>query len=153
LNSVPELRLLITSRERLNVYGEIVFQLEGLTVSQARDGEAVSLFVDRASHVDVAFQPTDDDMGKIIAICRLLQGIPLAIEHAASCMHMLDPTAILTEIQRGLDILHTNMQGIDPRQQSMRAVIDRSWERLTPGEQHAMTRLSIFRDGFRRDAA
>jgi predicted ATPase/DNA-binding CsgD family transcriptional regulator len=153
LRSVPDVRLLVTSRERLNLYGEIVFRLEGLTVSQARDSEAVILFVDRARHVDAAFQPTDDDMAEIIDICRLLQGIPLAIEHAASWMHTLDPAAILTEIQHGLDILRTNMQGIEPRHQSMRVVIDRSWERLTGREQHTMTRLSIFRDGFQWDAA
>lgn len=159
LHSVSDFRLLVTSRERLNLYGEMVFPLEGLTVpssndvNREKDNDAVKLFVDRAQGADATYQPTDDEVRQIIGICRLLQGMPLAIEHAASWMHILGPAAILTEIQHGLDILQTNMQGLEPRHQSMRAVIDSSWERLTPREQHTMERLCVFQGGFRRDAA
>lgn len=159
LHTVPDVRLLVTSRERLSVYGELVFPLAGLALpesdsgGQARNTEAVRLFLDRSKHADATFQPTDAQVAQITEICRLLQGMPLAIEHAASWTHILDPTAILTEIQHGLDILQSTVQGIEPRHQSMRAVIDLSWQHLSPREQSALMRLSVFRGGFRRDAA
>ena len=159
LRAVPDIRLLVTSRERLNLYGEIVFRLEGLPFPTgndpdlARHDDAIRLFIDRAQHADASFQPTNGDVVQIIAICRLLQGMPLAIEHAASWMHVLNPAAILTEIQHGLDILQADMQGLEPRHQSMRAVIAHSWERLKLSEQQAMMRLSVFRGGFSRNSA
>ena len=149
LRSAPQVKLLVTSRERLNRYGEMVFHLEGFTVPERKDGDhvrdndAVRLFMDRARHADPAFQPTDNEWKQIIEICRLVQGMPLAIEHAASWLHILDVSATLTEIRRGLE----------PRHQSIRAVIDHSWERLTHPEQHALMRLSVFRGGFQRDVA
>ena len=159
LQAVPDVRLLVTSRERLNLYGEMVYLLEGLAILQsdvaqeAVEFEAVALFVDRARHANATFQPSPDEHPEIARICHLLQGMPLAIEHAASWTHVLDLPAIIGEIQHGIDILSSSMRGIENRHQSMRAVIDYSWERLTLQEQHALMRLSIFRGGFTRDAA
>jgi predicted ATPase/DNA-binding CsgD family transcriptional regulator len=159
LNSVREVRLLVTSREHLNLYGETVFRLEGLTVSpgdgidEATHSDAVRLFVDRARHAVPTFEPSDDELKQIIDICRLLQGLPLAIEHAASWVHLLGANTILTEMERSLDILYVNRRGLESRHQSMRAVIDHSWNRLALHEQHTLMQLSVFRGGFQRDAA
>lgn len=159
LRSVAHIRLLVTSREPLNLYGEMVFPLNGLSLPEAgamgqeQYSEAIRLFVDRAQLADANFQPTDDNLGQIIDICRQLQGMPLAIEHAASWIQSLDPEAISAEIQHGLDILQSGLEGIERRHQNMRAVIAPWWERLTSREQYAMMRLCVFRGGFRREAA
>ena len=157
--SVTTVRLLVTSRERLNLYGEMVYPLDGLPVTSnekatpARDSEAVALFLNRAQLADASFSPSADELDDVTSICTLLHGIPLAIEQAASWMHILDTAAILAEIQRGLAILRTNLQGIESRHQSMRAVLDSAWERLTAQERGAFTWLSVFRGGFEREAA
>jgi predicted ATPase/DNA-binding CsgD family transcriptional regulator len=159
LRTVREVRLLVTSRERLRRYGEMVFVLHGLATPQ-RDSdadllnnEAVRLFLDRARLTNASFEPTLTQLQTIAAICRQLVGLPLAIEHAASWMYVIDPATLLKEMQKSLDVLRTSMRGVENRHQSMRAVIDYSWARLSVEEQCVLMRLSVFRGGFRRDAA
>jgi predicted ATPase/DNA-binding CsgD family transcriptional regulator len=156
LHSVAEIRLLVTSRERLRLYGETVFPLEGLSVEQtdpSDSSEAVKLFLSCAQHADATFHPDDQQLLDIVRICRLLQGVPLAIEQAASWIHAMNPSDILMEIHGGLDILRTEARGIESRHHTMRAVIDRSWRRLTPQEREALMCLSVFQGGFHRESA
>lgn len=156
LRSVPEIRLLVTSRERLHLYGETVFPLDGLSVTQThpeKNSEAVELFLNRAQHADATFHPDDQQWASIADICKLLQGIPLAIEQAASWIHVMNPSDILAEIKHGLGILRTETTGIESRHRSMRAVIESSWQRLPPLEQEVLMCLSVFYGGFSREAA
>jgi predicted ATPase len=156
LRSVAEIRLLVTSRERLHLYSETVFPLDGLSVTQTGtpdSGEAVALFLSRAQHADATFRPDDKELTSIVRICQLLQGVPLAIEQAASWIHVMNPSDILTDIERGIDILRTEMVGIESRHQSMRVVIDSSWGRLAAAERDALMCLSVFHGGFHREAA
>ena len=159
LESVAEVRLLVTSRVRLNLYGETIYALSGLTFlkssapSDVAESEAVALFMDRARQTEAAFSPSPAQLTQIADLCQMLHGIPLAIEHAASLIHVIDPSTLLAEIQTNIDILHTTQHGVEARHQRMRVVIDYSWERLTKNEQHALMWLSVFRGGFTREAA
>lgn len=159
LRGTHRVRILVTSRERLNGYGEAVFTLEGLTVPNTPSGteipesEAGTLFIARARLTNANYQPLPSHLEDIAAICRLLGGMPLAIEHAAGWINVLDPAAILAEIRRSLDFLRTSKAGIESRHQRMRAVIDSAWNRLSESDRIALMKFSVFRGGFERDAA
>lgn len=159
LRAVPDLHVLVTSRERLNLKGEVIFSLMGLDAPQneqlaeIQNSDAVNLFINRAQYNNHSFIPTEADMLKIAHICRLLDGMPLAIEHIASWMHVIDLSSITSEINQSLDILNTTAANVEKRHRSMRSVIDHSWQRLTDTEKQVLMRLSIFRGGFQRDGA
>ena len=159
LQAVPDLHVLVTSRERLNLSGEMVFTLFGLEapqndqISEVYESDAVDLFINRVRYVDNDFEPTHEQLIQIAHICRLLGGMPLAIEHLASWMYVLDLATIISETEQSLNFLETNSQNVEERHRSMRAVIDRSWQRLSTAEQQILMNLSVFRGGFQRDAA
>ena len=154
----PDIKLLVTSREALNIQEEWVWEVGGLEVpSYLPEGNiesysAVQLFVERARRSRQSFnligQETD-----VTRTCQLVEGMPLALELAASWTKALSCTEIVTEIQRGLDFLTTNKRNVLQRHQSMQAVFDHSWRLLTEAERQAFPQLSVFRGGFRREAA
>ena len=157
LNAVPQLKLLVTSREVINLQEEWIYPLEGLDQpddpAAALDSFAASrLFIERAHrvapHFDASGQADD-----IVAICRLVGGTPLAIELAATWARSLTCRAIAKEIQASLHFLTSHQRNIPQRHRSMRAVFDRSWQFLTPAEQTVLRRLAVFQGDFRRDAA
>ena len=86
-------------------------------------------------------------------ICRLVQGMPLAILLAAAWMEMLSPAEIVAELSQGYDLLQADLRDLPDRQRSMQAVFDASWRMLDNAEREAFARLSVFRGGFTRDAA
>ncbi len=157
LADAPQVRCLVTSRERLNVQDEWVVELMGLSVLAAgpADGaaDAVTLFVERARRVQQAFTLNDTTMRSIVRICELVDGMPLGIELAASWVRLLSVSEIEDEISRSFDILSTSARDLPGRHQSLRAVFEHSWHLLTDVERQVLRRLTVFHGGFDRAAA
>ncbi len=165
LRAAPHVKIIATSRERLNIMEEWVYEVPGMAFPHADDiladdsgvvlekYSAVRLFVQRARQTVVSFTPTSSDLNAIVQICQLVEGSPLAIELAAAWVNVLDCAAILAEVQRGQEILTTQQRDVPEHHRSMQAVFDRTWERMTDGERRVFGRLSVFRGGFRRAAA
>jgi predicted ATPase/DNA-binding SARP family transcriptional activator len=148
LQNSTNVKILVTSRERLNLHGEWVFPLEGLT-----DSHSAELFIQSASRVDLGFNLTRDEESRVARICQLVFGVPLAIELAAAWVRTLSCTEIAQEIETGLDFLAAQLRDIPERHRSLEAVFNHSWELLQEVEKDVLRSLSIFRGGFRRDAA
>lgn len=147
LQAAPGIKLLATSREPLNIQGEWVFEVEGL-------GEpAALLFAQSARRTRASFELTAEDQAAVAQICRLVDGLPLGIELAASWVRVLSCAEIAHEIERNLDFLTTSARDASERHRSMRAVFDHSWQLLSVGERQGIQRLVVFRGGFHRTAA
>jgi predicted ATPase/DNA-binding NarL/FixJ family response regulator/transcriptional regulator with XRE-family HTH domain len=159
LREAPGVRLLVTSRERLRLQAERVFELSGLATPRddTRAGidrsDAVLLFLERARQHSDDFALAAANRAAVAQICQLVDGMPLGIELAAAWVRVLSPDEIAAEVRRSLDFLTMNDRDADPRHRSMRAVIDHSWALLTDEERRIMARLSIFRGGCQREAA
>jgi predicted ATPase/DNA-binding CsgD family transcriptional regulator len=157
LEAAPQVQILTTTRERLNMSGETIFNLTGMdfpeTIEEALDSSAVKLFTQRARRVQPDFNPRKDDLPHIVSICHLVQGMPLGILLAAAWLEMISLEEIADEIRRSFDFLTTEMRDMPERQRSIRAVFLHSWNLLTETERAVFARLSIFRDGFTRQAA
>jgi predicted ATPase/DNA-binding SARP family transcriptional activator len=160
LQHAPGVKILVTSRERLYLRPEQVYPIDGLafpvteTAGDAADYTAVRFFLQSAHRNRPDFALRDDqDLTHLARICRLLEGMPLALELAASWIDMLSLDEIANELQQGLDILETELRDVPERQRSVRASIDYSWRRLDEAEQAIFAQLSIFRGGFTRAAA
>jgi predicted ATPase/transcriptional regulator with XRE-family HTH domain len=157
LASAPAVKLLVTSRERLHLQEEWVFNIGGLDfpdeghASTLNDYSAVRLFVQHARRA--GYTPTDADMISIIRICQIVQGMPLGIELAAAWVRTLSCSAIANEIERSLDILETSARNIPLRHTTMRAVFEPTWARLSANDQMVFMKLSVFHGGFVREAA
>jgi predicted ATPase/class 3 adenylate cyclase len=153
IERAPHVELLTTSRERLNVQSEWVFDVEGLGLAENGNGSAsaVRLFVERARQVAPGF--TLDDAAEALRICRLVDGMPLGIELAASWVSVLSCAEIADEIEGNIDFLATSMRDVPERHRSMRAAIDQSWRLLTDEQRSVFSRLSVFRGSFDRSAA
>jgi predicted ATPase/DNA-binding SARP family transcriptional activator len=159
LDAAPQIRLLITSRERLGLGQELVYALGGLTVP-AEDAEdetlesgAAQLLLQRARLVRPDLEPGPTEIAAIRQICRMVQGMPLALTLAASWAELLSFAEIGVEIARSLAFLRTDQQDLPERQRSVEAVFVGSWERLPPAAQQTFVRLTVFRGGFTRRAA
>ena len=158
LTVAPSLRIITTSRERLNLVEEWVFDVDGLdvpngaSVAEARRYSAVELFERGAQRVDRSFTVAND-WEHVVRICRLVDGMPLALELASAWVRALPVAEIAAELERSLDILETAARNVLPRHRNMRAVLDYSWTLLTDDERQTFKRLAVFRGGFTRDAA
>ena len=159
LQAVPHIKIIVTSRQKLNLRSEVVFALEGLafpdfqTAADALSYSAVQLFEQSAQRIRYDFTLEETTVQHIARICRLTEGMPLGIVLAAAWIDMLSLAEIADEMQRDIDFLTTEMGDLPPRQRSMRAVFDYSWALLTEPEQQILAKLSVFRGGFTRDAA
>lgn len=159
LQTAANVRVLVTSRQRLNLSGETAFALEHLEVPSGQSADdidtfsAVRLFLQSAHRVRPDFEITPENVSAVTRICRMVEGLPLGIVLATSWLAMLSPDEIADELDRNLHILDADLRDLPERQRSMRAVFDYSWELLSADEQAALTRLSVFRGGFTRDAA
>lgn len=159
LQRMPNIRILATSRERLNLQGEWTYELHGLAVppqefsGRLEDYSAVALFIQSASRTKAEFELTDAEQQALIQICQLLDGTPLAIELAATWVGILSCLEISQEIQSNIDFLTTSMHDIPERHRSLRATFDHSWKLLSDEERNTLCRLSIFHGGFDRNAA
>jgi predicted ATPase len=150
LDSAPGLAILATSRERLKLRAEHVFPLGGLDVPDAvapSHSSAIALFVQRARQLRPEFGPTPNQLNEVAHICRLVDGMPLAIELAAGWIDVLAPSEIAAQIERGLDLLATELRDLSARHRNMRVVFGASYGRLKESEQLLFARLAIFRGG------
>ena len=138
---------MVTSRERLNVAGEVVQLVEPLPL----DGPAIELFVARARGVRHDFAPDDAQRTVVAEIVRLLDGLPLAIELAAARIAVLSPSQLLLRLRDRFALL-TGRRGAS-RQATLRAAIDWSWQLLSAWEQSAFEQCSVFEGGFTLAAA
>jgi len=159
LTAAPKLKLLVTSRESLDLHGEWIFEVQGLPMPESRDSEestqntSVELFLQRARRAHVGFNATAEDYPAILRICKLVNGMPLGIELAAAWVRTLSCDEIATEIEHGMDFLRVTTRDMPARHRSMRAVFDHSWKLLSEDEQAVLLQLSVFRGGFQREAA
>jgi predicted ATPase/DNA-binding SARP family transcriptional activator len=148
LQHCPTLRILATSRQRLDVAGEVLFAVPPLEI----DTESVELFVDRARLARPGFSISEVNRSDIEAICRGLDGLPLAIELAASQVRLLEPSQIAARMaDRFLMLARPHAE--TSRHRSLLATVEWSHELLTPSAQVAFRRLSVFNGSFDLDAA
>ena len=164
LDAAPSLHLLVTSRERLRNAREWLLPLQGLAVpdEDSRDLEAASsfdavrLFEARAVAAQHGFR-LDAHLQAVIEIVEAVGGMPLAIELAANWVHLLPPAEIARELRESIELLERDpaarLQPARPDHESMRTVLERTWQLLAPRERQAMEALSVFRGGFTRAAA
>jgi predicted ATPase/DNA-binding NarL/FixJ family response regulator len=158
LQHTPGVKLLVTSREVLNLREEWLYPVQGmpfpsdLSAADLEDYGAVELFVEHARRVRRDFS-LDDERVQVVRLCRVVEGMPLALELAASWLKSLPCRAIVNEIEQNLDFLNTNLRNIPVRHRSMRTVFEHSWKLLTDEERQIFKRLSVFRGGFQRKAA
>ena len=160
LNRAPQVTLLVTSRQPLDLYGEALLAVQPLPVP-ARPGTpdrlmefaGVQMFVDRAQAVRREFEITRRNAASVAAICEKLEGIPLAIELAAAHTRALSPRQVLHRLEERLEFLTSRQGNIDPRHQSLRAAITWSYELLPPEMARLFTRLAVFRGTWTLDQA
>lgn len=159
LSQAPRVRLLVTSRERLNLREEWVVDVSGLEYPGStqdphwQHSAAVELFTFSARRANHAFTLSEQNGEAVVAICQFVGGLPLGIELAATWTEVLTPADILRELQRGFDILETDASDVPQRQRSVRAVMEYAWMQLRPAERQRMIALSLFVDAFPLEAA
>jgi predicted ATPase/transcriptional regulator with XRE-family HTH domain len=159
LEQAPGIRLLLTSREAVHLQWEWIFEVQGLPIPESaqpsvlESNSAIALFLQRTRQSAPQMILTAEQANAIVQICRLVDGLPLAIELAASWARVMLPSEIAAELARGLDLLQTTLQDVSARHRSIRLVFDHSWRLLTEVESAALMRLAVFPSGFTRDAA
>ncbi|MFQ5857057.1 MAG: tetratricopeptide repeat protein [Anaerolineae bacterium] len=159
LQNAPEVTLLVTSRERLNLHGEWILEIGGLEYPEDARLEgverysAVQLFLQSALRVRSDFALSEAQKRFVVRICQLVGGMPLGIELAAAWARVLSCEEIAREIEDNLGFLATSLRDVPERHRSLRAVFQHSWNLLLEEERQAFRKLSVFRGGFRREAA
>jgi predicted ATPase/class 3 adenylate cyclase/Tfp pilus assembly protein PilF len=157
LKNAPEVKLLVTTRERLGLQEEWIFELAGLaypkngSVEDIEAYDAVNLFLQHARRV-ARFPFSEQEKSCIARLSQLVEGLPLAIVLAASWSNTLNCSSILSEIQRNLNFLESGLRDVPERHRSIQAVFEQSWKLLDREEQSVFKRLSVFRGGFEREA-
>jgi len=175
LKACPGLQILATSRHALGISGEATFPVVGLSlppeawiekpsfehdeylkvspISLLEKSEAVQLFVDRGKRVQPHFDLTVENGPAVVQLCRKLDGLPLALELAASRLNILSPEDITTRLGEGFGFLRSRIRDAPERHQTLQAAIDWSYSLLSMEERTLFNQLSIFRNGFTLDAA
>jgi len=157
LQVASKVKLLVTSRQRLNLQVEWLFTLLGLDyppdeiIASEASFEAIDLFIQCTRRVQPNFAQLVDRM-VVARICRLLNGMPLAIELAAAWVPLIPCTEIAEELANGLDLLTTSLHDVPERHKSLQTVFDYSWQRLSEQEQSVFKQLSVFAGEFDRQA-
>ena len=158
LQQAPQVKLLVTSRERLQLRWEWIFEVEGMKVPEVGEGaraannEAVQMFLQTARRIRPRFS-LEEDEASVISICRLVEGMPLGIELAAGWVREFPCRVIAQEIEQNLGFLIAAAQDMPRRHRSLRAAFDYSWKLLSEEEKRVFRQLSLFRGGFRQEAA
>jgi predicted ATPase len=148
LARAPHLTMLVTSRAVLRLSRERVYRVEPLG-----EQAAVALFGERALEADAGFRPGPGDEQAIAGICRRLDGLPLAIELAASTVRMLTPRELLGRLEPRLPLLTGGPQDLPARQRTLQATLDWSYDLLDEEQQRGLRRLAVFAGGFTLEAA
>jgi predicted ATPase/DNA-binding SARP family transcriptional activator len=161
LATCPQLTILATSRVALRIYGEWEFVVPPLTLpqegsihshNQVRESEAVQLFTTRAQAARHDFMLTDQNAEAVVAICRQLDGLPLAIELAAARIKHYEPQMLLHQLKRRLDLLTDGPRDAPERHRTLRAAIGWSYDALSADQQALFRRLGVFAGGCSPDA-
>lgn len=169
LADAPQVKILVTARAQLNLQGEQIITMTGLTLPGAAatsaegtdETDAIALFLYHARRLQPTFQPNAAERAAIAQICVAVDGMPLAILLAAAWLELLSPTAIAHKlvdelangVAHGVDFLAADWPDLPARQRSMRAVLDQSWRLLPIQEQRVLAALALFRGGFTYEAA
>ena len=159
LQGTHHVKLLVTSREQLHLQWEWLFEVQGLPIPDEADAQAlesnsaIQLFIQRARQASQNFSAEAEDRAAIVRICRMVGGLPLAIELAASWARMLSAREIAQELEKSLDFLETRKLDVPQRHRSIKSVFDHSWKLLTENERELLRKLSIFQGGFTRESA
>ena len=162
LRRCPEIHLLATSREPLGIGGETIYRVPSMSLPPEDDdaggsdelgSDAVALFAERAAAQGVGFTLDESTIPRVVEICRRLDGMPLAIELAASRLRALSLADLDRRLDQRFQLLTGGSRNALPRQQTLLATVDWSYSLLTDLEQRLLRRLSVFVDGFSLDAA
>jgi predicted ATPase/DNA-binding SARP family transcriptional activator len=161
LTNCPKLRVLVTSREILNVESEATYYLRSLSVphdhnllaDRLTEYESVQLFTARAALALSSFRLTKENGQTVVDICRRVDGIPLAIELAAARVNILQVQEILKQLNDSFLLLANNTRGVLPRHETLWASMDWSWQLLTESEQSFLRQLSVFVGGWTLESA
>jgi predicted ATPase/predicted Ser/Thr protein kinase len=162
LQSTPEIQILVSSREALGIMGESVYRVPSLSLpdpdpdielDEVLRSEAVQLFVDCAAVVLPGFSLTENNAPFIVQVCRRLDGIPLAIELAAARSKMLTVEQIASRLDDRFRLFTGGSRTALPRQQTLRALIDWSYDLLSQAERSLLRQLSVFSGGWSLEAA
>ena len=157
LDACPNLRVIATSRESLGIPGEAVLRVPSLALADdshpLEDSEAVRLFLDRVRAVRSDYEPSVEEMVDIGRICARIDGIPLGLELAAARLRSMSAGELAGRLEDSFRILSGSAKAALPRQRTLAATIDWSYDLLKPAEQAMFRRLSVFTGGFDLDAA
>jgi predicted ATPase/class 3 adenylate cyclase len=162
LHACPRVQLLATSREALGIAGEVSWRVPSLALpgpagapsaATLTQFEAVQLFIQRAVAVQPAFRVTNQNAPAVAQICTRLDGIPLALELAAARVRALPPAQLLARLEDRFRLLTGGSRTALPRQQTLQAAVDWSYDLLSGQEQALFDRLSVFAGGFALEAA
>ncbi len=166
LHYAPKLTLLITSRERLALQAEYLFEMTGLaypsntltplglkSTSDLSTYAAIQLFLQRVRQIQPRFIPSDAEMKAIVRICHISEGLPLALELAAALVRERPIIEIAHKIEQGHRLEVNRLRDVPERHRSMWTAFEYSWQLLSPEEQRVFCALSVFRGGFQAEAA
>ncbi len=168
LHNAPNLKIIASSREALGIGGETVYRVPSLSLPSAQGGvlaagdgglskmmgfESIQLFVERARAANPKFDLTEKNASSVAQICRRLDGIPLALELAAARVTVFPPEQIATRLDDRFKLLTGGSRTALPRQQTLRALIDWSYDMLSEDERALLRRLSVFAGGWVFEAA
>ena len=164
LAACPRLKLIVTSRESLRVPGEWLYPVPPLTIPDeaqstrlsfeaSTDFSALTLFAERARAVRPEFAMTPENFRTVAAICRQLDGLPLAIELVAARIRLMSPQMLLSRLTGDFTLRADGMRGVPSRQKTLHGAITWSYDLLSPPEQQLLAALSVFSGGFTLEAA
>jgi predicted ATPase len=158
LQHCTNLKLLVTSRERLNLEEEWLYQVQGLDQAEGEaktilESDAAQLFLERTRRVNANFYFRESDATQFLELCQRFSSSPLALELAAPWLRVMSFTDLAQELAHSWEMLENSSPIKDQRQQSLRAVFEHSWQLLAPKERDLLQRLSVFHGGFTKEAA
>ena len=159
LQRTARVKLLVTSRQKLNIQGEWVQPVLGLPVpvhwegTQSDGGNSLDLFIERARQVNPTLNLSGEELDSAIRICQLVEGFPLAVELAASWTTLLSCTEIEEEINKSFNFLTSQLLDVPEKHRSLKAAFNSSWQMLKQDQRQMLARLSVFKGGFTRQAA
>lgn len=159
LSEAPRLKIIVTSRQRLQLASAWVMEVGGLDlpsaerIEQGQNLSALTLFSEHAQRIERGFHLNHKNQQLVATICRLVDGMPLGIELAAGWVRILSLEEIARELLRSLHNQHLSACTLPERHRSLHDVVDHSWQLLSEAERQALSQLAVFRGGFERAAA
>ena len=159
LQNTAGLKLLVSSRQKLNIQGEWIHQVSGLPIPDHQESieqnsiSSLDLFIERARQTNPAGTLSEEELSAALKICTQVEGFPLGIELAAAWTTVLSCVEITDQLEKGYDFLESPILDISDRHRSLRATFNYSWQMLDKSQQEMLASLTVFRGGFSRQAA